>query len=106
MLGGFEQAANSVDKNLKKSTGTLKADADFSNHEVVIVMESVCGSSNKLTSDALWWQEDKYTLQPYAMATTKLQQQQNYYSFGRFDDNKHAAFLSRFSKLWEFQALR
>ena len=46
LLGGFHQVANSVDKNSKKSTGTLDsletpAIVDSSKHKVVIAIKSV-----------------------------------------------------------------
>ena len=44
-IGGFEQAANSVDRSLKKPTGTLYhwkllTAEDFSKHKVVIAMKN------------------------------------------------------------------
>ena len=59
-LGGFQQETNSVDKNLKKSTGTLPETPKQVriNHEVVIAMKIVL-IFQQLASDAVRWQEDK-----------------------------------------------
>ena len=66
-LGGFEQAANWVGKNSKKSSGTLDywkllAGADSSKHEIVNPMKSV-RIVLQLAPDAVRWLEDKHALQ-------------------------------------------
>ena len=65
--GGFKQAANSVDKNLKKFTGTLDhwkllSKCGFLQARRVIAMKSAW-IVQYLASDTIWWQEDKYALQ-------------------------------------------
>ena len=77
LLGGFEQAANSVDKNSKKLqehyiTGNSYAGADSYKHKVVTSMKSV-RIVPRLASDAVRWHEDKYA------------QQQHYFLFASYD---------------------
>ena len=71
LLDGFEQAVNSVDKNLKKSTGTLLDHRKPLNmcgflqtQSIVTAMKNV-RLIELLASDAVRWQEDEYVQQQY-----------------------------------------